>query len=144
MHNSEKFKFLDKDGNEKEFESVPYSFDLEDNVLVNRFGKDTLEEFVRTHILNFKITADHIKEDFPRLLVGDLSIINFRKQEGQYYDEMRKVYYFFLEFDSNAQLRLSKQLAETIASNLETLKTTLDGISKTISIPVSGKNIINS
>ena len=65
MHNNEKFKFLDKDGNEKEFESVPYSFDLEENVLVSRFGKDTLEEFARTHVLNFKITADNIKEDFP-------------------------------------------------------------------------------
>ena len=144
MHNTTKFKFLDNDGKEVEFESVPYSFDLEEKVLEARFGKDTLEEFAKTHVLNFKIRFEHVEEDMPKLLVGNLSNINFKTQpdfgEKNYYEEIRKVYYFFLEYDSNAQLRLSEQLKETLASSIKTLKVTLDGMPEIISTAVKDKN----
>ena len=144
IHKTEKFKFIDIDGKEVIFESVPYSFDLEENVLIHRFGKEKIEEYANKHILNFKIRLDHIKEDFPKLLVGDCSRIDFGKQSGDYYDELRRVYYFFLEYDSNAQLRQSELLSETIASNLKTLKMTLAGMQEITSALQKDKTITNS
>jgi hypothetical protein len=143
-HATEKFKFVDVDGNVVEFESTPYSFDLEEKVLVNRFGKEKIEEFANTHALNFKIKLDHIKEDFPKLLQGDLSRIDFSKQSGEYYDELRRVYCFFLEYDSNAQLRLSEALKKTLASNIETLKTIMNSMPESILEAASGKNITSN
>jgi len=143
-HKTEKFKFLDIDGKEVEFESAPYCFDLEENVLIKRFGKELIEEFAKTHILNFKIRYDHIKEDFSKLLIGDFNRVDLGKQSGDYYEELRRVYYFFLEYDSNAQLRQSELLSETIASNLKTLKTTLAGMQEITSALQKDKTITNS
>ena len=144
IHKTEKFKLLDIDGKIVEFESMPYSFDLEENVLIARFGKEKIEEFANTHMLTFKIRLEHIKEDFPKLLQGDLSRIDFGKQTGEYYDELRRVYCFFLEYDSNVQLRQSEQLKEMLASNIETLKTILASTPENISGLMKGKSTTNS
>jgi len=132
---AEKFRFIDMEGKVKEFESVPYSFDMEENIIIKRFGKETIEEFAKTHLLNYKIHLADIKEDFPKLLQGDLSNIDLGKQSGQYFDEIKRVYHFYLEYDSNIQLRLSGKLTETIISNLNEMKSVLSGITKIVSIP---------
>jgi hypothetical protein len=133
-HYTETFAFINKAGKEVELESVPYSIEIEDDVLVKRFGREALDSFAKTHTLNYKITLEHIKEDFPKLLSPGSAVknIDWRKQAGKYYDEMKRVYYFFLEYDSNAQLRQLESLKTTTLSSIEALKKILTSTPESI------------
>ena len=98
----------------------------------------------KDHVLEFAIKLEHIKNDFPKLLKGDLSGINWKEQSGKYYDELRRVYSFFLDYDSNVQLRQSVQLKETLALSIKEMQTILTSMPENISEIVKGKNITSS
>ena len=141
-HYTEKFKFIDIHGAEREVESVPYSFKIE-KILVERFGQESIDEFLKTHVFNHRLKINEVQEDMTRLLeLGDFEI-DFTLQEGKYFDELKRAYFFFIEYDSNASLRQSQQLKETLASSIATLKTTLSSMPEGFSPDLNLMNIVS-
>lgn len=124
-HDIERFCFADKSQKEVVVSSKPYSFEIEE-VLVKRFGRDVLDRYAKTHNLKFDITLKEVEEDFPQLLDGNLKRIDWKKQSGKHFDEMMRVYYFFLEYKLNAQLRALTSQEEILRSSLETMKQVLN------------------
>lgn len=143
IHTTEKFLFADKEGKEVEISSVPYSFVIED-ILIKRFGKKALDEFAATHRLNYNITLKDAEEDLPQLLsVGSVNI-NWSTQQGKYFDEMCRVYYFFLQYKSNAQLRVLQSQSEILRLSLETMKTIFSSMPENILASMKAENTEDS
>lgn len=126
-HETKQFIFCDSDGKEIKVTSKKYSFKLQ-GILEKRFGKDALEKYNKTGILDADITLENAIQDMPKLLVGKIDKIDFAEE----YDEIISVYTFFLRYKKNAFLRQLQSDREMLASNLEILTTTLNSMPKDI------------
>lgn len=128
-HRVKTFVFITGSGGEVKLTSRKYNFQLEE-VIKKRFTEELLTQYAEKGELNFNIELDHVREDFPKLLVGDkLEDIDWSEQD---YDEIISVYLFFIQYRKNAVLRLLEQEHQTLASALETLKKTIDLMSQGI------------
>lgn len=120
-HKTEVFRFKDVRGKFVEIQSRPYTFRLEE-VLTKRFGMEKLLQINETGKLNYTVSLSDVKEDFPKLLDLGQAKINWADQE---YDELQRVYYFFLEYKRNANLRHFTRESEILRSNITELRNLL-------------------
>lgn len=120
-HKTETFRFKDVRGKDVEIQSKPYTFKLEE-VLTKRFGVDKMLQINDTGKLNHTVNLSDVVEDFPKLLILGKTKINWADQE---YDELQRVYYFFLEYKRNASLRHFTRESEILRSNIAELKNML-------------------
>lgn len=117
-HRQKQFTFFDTDGKEIILTSRRFSHNVE-QLLEKRFGRDVLTQFAKTHSLDFDVTFDQAKEDLPKLLQGE----GIEKVDWGYdVDPIMEVYLFFIQYKSNAQLRLLESERNSLVSNLEILK----------------------
>lgn len=128
-HRTEKFSFVNQSGEKIEVSSRKYSFNTEE-VLIKTFGKEAIDKYNQTGKLDAEFTLDNVREDFPKLLnLGDENI-NWKEQD---YDELLRVYLFFLRYKKTALLRQYASESETVLSLLEQMKSHLNSVRKNIS-----------
>ncbi len=137
-HKIEIFRFV-KDGNEVEVKSKPYTFAIEE-VLVKRFTKEKLHTFNQTGKFDAEIELDAIQEDFPKLL-NEVDGINWQNQD---YDELLRVYLFFIAYKRNALLRRFELEKKTLFSDLETMSKIINSLPDNILQKLNGKNTKSS
>lgn len=123
-HKTTTFTFENTAGKEVEIHSRKYTFDTED-VLVKTFGKEAINKHKTTGKMEAEFTLKDVKEDFPKLLDLGNQKIDWSKQD---YDEILRVYLFFIRYKKNAQMRQYILDSETIASLLGQMKTHLSSI----------------
>lgn len=128
-HNTAKFSFVNTEGNLVEVTSKKYSFNTED-VLINTFGQEAIDNYNKTGKLDSEFTLENVKEDFPQLLQMEEARIDWKEQD---YDEMLRVYLFFLRYKKHALLRQYASDSETVLSLLEQMKSHLNSVRKNIS-----------
>lgn len=128
-HKTEKFSFVNQSGEKIEVSSLKYTFNTEE-VLINTFGKEAIDKYNQTGKLDAEFSLENVKEDFPKLLnLGDENI-NWKDQD---YDELLRVYLFFLRYKKTALLRQYASDSETVLSLLEQMKSHLNSVRKNIS-----------
>ncbi|NWF87914.1 MAG: hypothetical protein HXY50_00465 [Ignavibacteriaceae bacterium] len=127
-HDIQTFKFV-KDKKVLVINARPYTFEIED-VLIKRFGLNTIKKFAQTGNLVFDVTLGEVKEDLPKLLdMKGAADIDWKKQN---FDEIARVYYFFLEYKRNVNLRALKLEAETLRSQIQELATLMSSAQENI------------
>lgn len=119
-HGNEVFRFIKDKKTKKviEVESLTFCFELQE-VLKKRFGEEKLKEFYLTGNLIVDVDLKEVEEDFPQLLNLEGNKINWKIQD---YNEIARVYYFFLEYKQNVKLRALKSETETLSSKLMELQ----------------------
>lgn len=127
-HKIEIFNFKDVTGNDVKVSSKPYNFKLE-KILTNRFGLDILKSFSNDGTFDSEVNLSAVTEDFPKLLKLDDLQINWEDQD---FDEIERVYLFFVQYKRNAKLRALKSQEEILRLNMEGLTEMLNSIPKTI------------
>jgi len=138
-HKIKTFTFVTKNKKQVTLTSRKYTFEIED-VLVKRFGKDKLDKIFADQSIDFNFSLKDVEEDFPKLLqfetglvtskvsskrgsnLGGFASINFKEQD---FDELLKVYAFFLLYKKNATLRELEFNNETLALAIEQARTVL-------------------
>ena len=129
-HQQRTFQFAVNGGKIVELKSRKYNFKLE-HVIINRFGKEVIEEFNKTHKLNFNLQLEHAIEDMPKLLEDIPNDFDWSDPD---YDSILEVYFFFIQYKENAFLRhveLNKQiLASLNGMVMETLASVQANTSK--------------
>ena len=124
-----------------------YTFEIEE-VLVKRFGKEKLDKIFADQSIDFNFSLKDVEEDFPKLLqfetsevssrrgknLGGFSSIDFKTQD---FDELLKVYAFFLLYKKNATLRELEFNNETLALAIEQARTVLASMPQLFSQPKS-------
>jgi len=126
-HKNKVFSFVNKNDEKVEFESMDYSFGIQE-LLIDRFGEETLKTYYSTGILNHTLRLSEAKEDLPKLLKGDVSVIDLEKE----YDEVVEVYDFFLKYEKNAWLRRAESEKEMIASAIREIQKLVTSIPEDI------------
>lgn len=120
-HTTEKFSFTDSKGKSIEVSSLPYTLALEEGVLKKRFGAKW-KELLSSGSLELDINIESVAEDFPKLLDLKNAKINWAKQN---YDELARVYLFFLEYRLNVKQRALKSEADALRSQISGLQNLL-------------------
>lgn len=105
-----------------EFKSKKYNFKLE-QVLIDRFGKDVLDDFSKTHNLNFNLNLEHVRADLPKLLENVPDDFDWTDAD---YDAILDVYFFFISYKENALLRQVQSEKEILAFLTAALAKDLD------------------
>lgn len=137
QHEQRVFQFADNEGNPVELKSKKYNFKIEE-VLINRFGKAVLDDYSKSHNLNFNLTLDHVKEDFPKLLDDIPNDFDFSEPD---YDSILEVYFFFINYKENALLRQVQFKKEMLALLNQALEENLDSVQKNLSSMQSSTNM---
>jgi hypothetical protein len=118
-HGAAEFLLVDKDGKEVKVKTRAYNFEIED-VIKNRIGEEKFNGYQATGKLDFNFTLKDVETDYPQLLEGDLSNIDWRKQN---FDALQEIYFFFVRYRKNASVRRLELEKEMLLSNLEMLET---------------------
>lgn len=122
-HSTKEFRFIDKEGIEQTFISNPFTFEIDEH-LKERFGKDYSEKIFSEKNYQTEVSLKDAEIDLPILINGfDIDKINLAKQK---YDDVLKVYAFFLTYKKNAILRELEFNNETLALAIEQTKTILN------------------
>ncbi|NWF89094.1 MAG: hypothetical protein HXY50_06480 [Ignavibacteriaceae bacterium] len=128
-HAQSKFKFTVQD-KVVEFKSRKYNFKLE-KIIIDRFGKDVIDEFNKTHKLNFNLQLEHAIADMPKLLEDVPNDFDWTEPS---YDEILEVYFFFIQYKENAflkQIELNKAMLALLNESVtEILNSSQANISK--------------
>lgn len=139
-HKTISVKLLTKDGESKELTSNYYNFEIED-ILVDRFGADKLKKLHETGKLDFNLTLEDVEEDIPHLLHDyNQHNIDLRKSD---FDEILRIYSFFVLYKRNALLRQMQSERETLASNLEQLEVILNSMPQDVLTKLNSKIMTN-
>lgn len=120
-HKTQKFTFHDKEGKPVNLFTVPFTFKIE-QVLIDRFGKEALDEFAKTRVLNKNLNADEVVEDFIKFFDLKNLPVNDIDWTDQDFDTIIGVYHFLLTYKENALLRRLQFEKETLSSKLETMR----------------------
>lgn len=130
QHAQKQFQFTDKKAKLQKFESRKFTFEV-DEYLKKRFGNDYSEKLDSNKSHEISISLKDAEKDLPFLLVGfKTSQIDLMKQD---YDEILKVYAFFLMYKKNAVLRELEYNNETFAYTIEQAKQILSSMPELIS-----------
>lgn len=127
-HKQRTFQFADNTQKVVELKSKKYNFKIEE-VLTNRFGKEILDEFAKSHKLNFNLQLEHVIEDMPKLLKDIPENFNWDEVD---YEDLLSVYFFFITYKENAFLREIEKDKQMLALLTAAMKETLDSAQKTI------------
>lgn len=140
-HKTISVKLLTKDGESKELTSNYYNFEIED-ILVDRFGADKLKKIHETGKLDFNLTLEDVEEDIPHLLHDyNKHNIDLRKSD---FDEILRIYSFFVLYKRNALLRQMQSERETLASNMEMMTKVLNSLPKEVLEKLNSKIMTSS
>jgi len=121
-HKQKEFSFINKNGKEVKFLTRTFTFEI-DEYLRERFGPDYSSKITSEKNYQIEISLEDAKKDFPILLNGfNEKEIDLAKQN---YDDILKVYAFFLMYKNNAILRELEFNNETLALVIEQTKTIL-------------------
>lgn len=127
-HQQRTFQFADKEGKLHEFKTKKYNFNLE-QILINRFGKEAWFEFRKSHSLNYDITIQNVKEDFPKLFENLPDDFDWGEPD---YDTILEVYFFLSTYKDNALLRQVQLEKEMLALLNQALEDNLSFAQKTL------------
>lgn len=139
QHSIEQFDFIDRNGKNVVIKSRAYNFEIEDH-LRERFGDDIFNNKDFSGELA-SITLKNIEEDFPILLDGDLSSIEWKKQD---FDELLRVYHFFVMYKRNAAWRQLESSKETLLLSIEMMEKILNSLPKNLLAVMNSGNIQDS
>lgn len=123
QHKAKEFTFIDKSKKEVICKTLPYCFETED-VIRDRIGIENFNKYQQSGKLDFEISLNAVKEDFPKLL-ENTEDIDWQIQD---FDSIQDVYFFFLRYRKNAALNRLTSEKETLLSNLESLQTLLNSL----------------
>lgn len=139
QHAIEQFDFVDRNGKEVIIKAHQFNFEIEDH-LRERFGDHVFDDKDFSGELS-TITLKNIEEDFPILLDGDLTNIDWKKQS---FDELLRVYHFFVTYKRNAAWRQLESSKETLLSSIEMMEKILNSIPKNLLAVMNSGNIQDS
>jgi len=133
-HKQKTFTFVTKNKKQVTLTSRKYTFEIEE-VLVKRFGKEKLDKIFADQNIDFNFSLKDVEEDFPKLLIIPAKTsIDYKTQD---FDELLKVYAFFLLYKKNATLRELEFNNETLALAIQQAQTVLASMPQLFSQPKS-------
>lgn len=127
-HAVAEFTLIGKNGKEVKVKTREYSFEVED-IIRDRIGDEKFNAYQTTGKLELNLTIKAVEEDLPRLLLGSINNIDWRKQN---YDTLQEIYFFFIRYRKNATLRRLEYEKETLLSNLDMLGKIISSMPETI------------